>query len=104
MKDFSRTIRLAPQMAGAYHGRGTALMFKGKMLEAMEDFTRALERDPQLAWAYCNRGLVKIYLGNESEAEKDFVECVKLKPELKAELETRINLARHLRRIGKSEE
>ena len=91
-------------MAWAYQGRGTAFMQKGQMLEAMQDFTRAIERDPKLAWAYLNRGLVKMYLGQENEAQKDFAEGLKLKPELKAELETRINLARRLRRLGNSEE
>jgi tetratricopeptide (TPR) repeat protein len=91
-------------MAWAYQGRGTALMYKGQMLEAMQNFNRALKYDPELAWAYINRGLVKVFLGNESEAQKDFDEGLKLKPELKAELESKINLARHLRRLGKSEE
>jgi tetratricopeptide (TPR) repeat protein len=79
-------------------------MFKGEMLKAIEDFNHALELNPKLAWSYCNRGLVKVLMGNESEAQKDFGECLRLKPELKTELDQKIDLARDLRRIGKSEE
>ena len=102
--DFNRAIRLAPEMAWAYQGRGTALMSKGQLLEAMNDFNRAIERDPNMDTAYCNRGLVKLFLGDESEAQKDFAKCLRLKPEFKAELERKIDLAKQLRRIGKSEE
>ena len=71
---------------------------------AIDDFNRAIELDPSIAWAYFNRGLVKVYLGDEAAAQKDFDECLRLKPELKSDLELKIDLARHLRRIGKSEE
>jgi tetratricopeptide (TPR) repeat protein len=87
-------------MAWAYQGRGTAFMYKGKMLDAIANFNRALELDPQIAWGYFNRGLAKVYLGQESEAQKDFDECLRLRPDMKAQLEPRIQLARQLRRIG----
>ena len=88
-------------MGWAYQGRGTALMYKGKMLEAIDDFTRAIEFDPQIAWAYFNRGLAKVYIGHESEAQKDFDESLRLRPDMKAKLAQRIQLARQLRRMGK---
>ena len=91
-------------MAWSYHARGTAWIDKGQMLKAIDDFNRAIELDPSIAWAYFNRGLVKVYLGDEAGAQKDFDECLRLKPELKADLEFKIDLARQLRRIGKSEE
>ena len=45
-------------------------------------------------------GDAKVYLGQESEAQKDFDESLRLRPDLKAQLEQRIDLARHLRRVG----
>jgi tetratricopeptide (TPR) repeat protein len=79
-------------------------MYKGEMLKAIDDFTRAIECDPQIAWAYFNRGLAKVFLGQESEAQKDFDLCLKLRPDLKTQLDPRITLARHLRRIGNLQE
>jgi tetratricopeptide (TPR) repeat protein len=77
-------------------------MLQGKMLEAINDFNRAIELNPTIALSYFNRGLAKVFLGDEAEAEKDFAESLRLKPELKAEMDRRIDLARHLRKIGNS--
>ena len=98
--DFERAVKLAPEMAWAYQGRGTAFMYQGKMAEAIADFNRAIELDPEIAWAYFNRGLAKVYIGQEAEAQKDFDECLRLRPDVKAQLEPRIVLARQLRRMG----
>lgn len=75
-------------------------MYKGAMSPAIEDYNRAIELDPKMAWAYMNRGLIWVFLGEETKAQKDFDECLRLKPELKAEVDSRTELARHLRRIG----
>ena len=101
LKDFNRAIELAPGMAWAYQGRGTVLMKKGRMQDAINDFNRALEINPDIVWAYLNRGLARVYLGNEAEAQIDFDKCLKLKPELKDQIAERIELGRHLRRVGK---
>ena len=98
--DFNRAIELAPNMAWAYQGRGTTMMHLGKMLQAIDDFNRALELDSTIPWAYFNRGLANVFLGKEDEAQKDFAESLRLRPELKGEMDRRIDLARHLRRIG----
>jgi tetratricopeptide (TPR) repeat protein len=74
------------------------------MLRAIDDFNRALELDPKIAQAYFNRGLVWVYLGEDARAQKDFDECLRLKPDLRAQLESRLELAKHLRRIGQPPE
>ena len=79
-------------------------MHKGEMVRAIDDFTRAIELDPKIAWAYLNRGLIWVYLGEDARAQKDFAECLRLKPELKTDLDPRIELAKHLRRIGQPPE
>jgi tetratricopeptide (TPR) repeat protein len=102
LADFNRAIELSPDMAWGYHGRGTTLMFQGKMLEAIDNFNRAIQLNPTIAFSWFNRGLAKVFLGNEAEAEPDFAQSLNLKPELKAEMERRIDLARHLRKIANS--
>ena len=79
-------------------------MYKGEMVRAIDDFTRAIELDPKIAWAYFNRGLIWVYLGEDARAQKDFAECLRLRPELKTDLDPRIELAKHLRRIGQPPE
>ena len=69
--------------------------------EAIEDFNRALERNPEIVWAYFNRGLAKVFLGKEEEAQVDFAKCLELRPDLKDQVTEKIELARHLRRLGK---
>jgi tetratricopeptide (TPR) repeat protein len=87
-------------MAWAYHGRGTVLMKKGLMQQAIDDFNRAVELNPEIVWSYFNRGLARVFLGKEEEAQADFAKCLELRPELKDEVAEKIELARHLRRIG----
>ncbi|HEX2270857.1 MAG TPA: hypothetical protein VHH35_15035, partial [Pyrinomonadaceae bacterium] len=99
--DFERAIKLDPKMAWAYQGRGTAWMYKGYMENAIENFDKAIAHDPTIAWAYFNRAVSKVYLGQEAQANTDVVECLKLRPDLKSQLDHRIELARHLRRIAK---
>jgi tetratricopeptide (TPR) repeat protein len=101
MADFERAIKLAPNMAWAYQGRGTVLMCKGQMERAIESFDQAISLDPRLSWAYFNRAVSKIYLGQDPQA--DVAECLKLRPDLKSELETRLDLAKHLRRIARQD-
>ena len=79
-------------------------MYKGEMLRAIDDFNRAVELDPKIAWAYFNRGLIWLYLGEDQRAQRDFNECLRLRPELKKDLDPRIELAKHLRRIGQPPE
>jgi tetratricopeptide (TPR) repeat protein len=101
IKDFNRAIELAPTMAWAYHGRGTVLMKKGLMQQAIDDFNRSLELNPEIVWAYFNRGLAKVFLGKEDEAQTDLAKCLELRPDLKQEVAEKVELARHLRRMAK---
>lgn len=78
-------------------------MYKGYMVNAIENFDQAIRHDPTIGWAYFNRAVSKVYLGQEAQAEADVIECLKLRPELKGQLETRIDMARHLRRISKQD-
>ncbi|HEU4712028.1 MAG TPA: tetratricopeptide repeat protein [Pyrinomonadaceae bacterium] len=70
------------------------------MENAIGNFDKAIAHDPTIAWAYFNRAISKVYLGQEAQAEPDVVQCLKLRPELKVQLDKRVDLARHLRRIA----
>jgi tetratricopeptide (TPR) repeat protein len=98
LKDFTRAIELKfPQIAWAYQGRGTTLMKKGLMQDAITDFNTALELNSEIIWAYFNRGLAKVYLGNEAEAQGDFETVLKMRPDLQEQLKQKVQLARFLR-------
>jgi hypothetical protein len=45
-----------------------------------------------------NRGLTLLLRGDETKAQQDFDRCLILKPELKAELTSRIELAKEVRK------
>jgi len=98
--NFNRAIELDPKMAGAYEGRGTALMAKGDLGNAIHDFDRAIGLDPKRAEAYLNRGLALLVMGKATEAHRDFERTLMLKPQLKDELKRRIEMVKTLRRNG----
>jgi tetratricopeptide (TPR) repeat protein len=102
IKDFTRAIEMEFSLIGwAYHGRGTTLMKKGLMQEAIIDFNKALELNSEIVWAYFNRGLAKVYLGNEAEAQADLDTVLKMQPDLRRQVVEKVALARYLRRTGK---
>jgi tetratricopeptide (TPR) repeat protein len=96
LANFDRAIQLRPQMASAYHGRGTARMDSGDLDRAISDFTKALELSPESATSYFNRGLALVLQGKDTEAQKDFQRCLAIKPELKPDLDWRIARAKDL--------
>ena len=51
-----RAIKIAPDFAPAYVGRGDAKDAKGDYDGAIADYNRAVELDPSFADAYYNRG------------------------------------------------
>jgi tetratricopeptide (TPR) repeat protein len=71
------------------------------MERAIENFDQVIALDPTLAWAYFNRAVSKVYLGQD--AQPDVAECLKLRPDLKTQLEQRLDLAEHLRRIARQD-
>ena len=94
---FDQAIQLKPEMAAAWHGRGTSLMKLGQFDRAIADFDHALEINSQLPNTHMNRGLALLMKHEDARAQKDFDACLEINPALKAELEKRIELAKELR-------
>jgi lipoprotein NlpI len=94
---FDQAIQLKPEMASAWHGRGTSRMKLSQFDRAIADFDHALELNSQLPNTHMNRGLALLMKYEDARAQKDFDACLEINPALKAELENRIELAKTLR-------
>lgn len=79
--DFTRSIRMAPDMAQVYINRGNAYQLKGEFGLAIADYNRAIAVEPGSASAYNNRGLARRNQGHLQEALADFDKAIDLKPD-----------------------
>ena len=70
--DFTRAIRLEPNDADAYYGRGTALGEKGEHDNAIADFTQAIRLKPENGDAYYRRGVAFESKREHDKAIADF--------------------------------
>jgi len=77
---FDKAIRLNPQSAEAYHGRGMAHNETGQNERALKDYDAALALDPQYAEAYFNRANAYSDTGKYERALKDYDEALRLSP------------------------
>ncbi|MCC3537228.1 MAG: tetratricopeptide repeat protein [Microcoleus sp. PH2017_25_DOB_D_A] len=75
-----RAIKLNPNYANAYMGRGIARAKLGDKQGAKADFDQALKIDPNYALAYYNRGLVRDQLGDKQGAIADYDQALKIDP------------------------
>jgi len=69
---YSSVLRLSPDEAGAYNGRGYAYLNLAKYHLAEADFQRAIDLEPGFVAAYANRGLARAMLGDAGGAIADF--------------------------------
>ena len=77
---FDFVIRLLPDLALAYNGRGLAHLEKDNPnLElALEDFDKAVELDPDFADAYLNRALAHSRAGEQDKSIDDLQKALRL--------------------------
>ena len=77
---FDFVIRLLPDLALAYNGRGLAHLEKDNPnLElALEDFDKAVEVDPDFADAYLNRALAHSRAGEQGKSIDDLQKALRL--------------------------
>ena len=68
IEEYTQSISLSPNDAGAYNGRGAALTGLNKNDEAIEKFQTAINIDPANAFAYCNLGIAFNKKGKYEEA------------------------------------
>lgn len=81
MEDFSDAIRLSPNSAHAYMGRGTAMVGLNLYREAERDLEIALDRMPENGEAYYQMGIVKFELKDFIPAERMLAKAIELDPE-----------------------
>ncbi len=78
---FDEAIRLNPNNALAYFGRGTVYSELKQHERALADFNKSIELDANYTDAYNNRGNVYFALENFDAALKDFDAAVQLNPD-----------------------
>ncbi len=78
---YTETLRLQPDLAGAYNNRGNACDKKGDHDGAIADFTEAIRLRPDYAKAFTNRGNARDKKGDHDGAIADFTEAIRLRPE-----------------------
>ena len=78
IRSFSEAIRLAPELAYAYYGRGFSLRQKGDLTGSIRDFDEAIRLDPDYAESYAERGTASYDTGNYPAALKDYETYIRL--------------------------
>ena len=71
-------IRVMPNFALAYHGRGLALFHEEQPELALEDFDKAIVLKPEFADAYMSRGILYRDGGEPDKSESDFEKALTL--------------------------
>ncbi len=77
---YTEAIRLDPQRAGAYVGRGVSRRAKGDVDGAIADHSEAIRLDPRSVSAYVNRGIARRSKGDMDGAIADYTEAIRLNP------------------------
>ena len=79
--DYTEAIRLNPNDANAFCGRGLAYYDKKQYDQAIDDYSEAIGLKPDFAVAYYDRGLA--YDDNKAydKAISDYTEAIRLKPD-----------------------
>jgi len=80
--DYTQAIRLEPNNAQAYLGRGIAYSNKGDFDRAIADNNEAIRLDPNYADAYYNRGTTYSNKNDYDRAIADYTQAIRLNPNL----------------------
>ena len=80
MFDFDQTIRLDPDHAEAYVGRGMLYYVREEFDRAIADFDEAIRLVPDFAYAYLHRGFVYDDKGDTTKALEDLRMAARLVP------------------------
>jgi tetratricopeptide (TPR) repeat protein len=82
LESFSEAIRLKPDYAAAYLGRGNAYFFLQQFDRAVEDYGQAIKIRPGFAQAYNARGRAFMRQKQLDRALEDCNEAIRLNPDL----------------------
>jgi tRNA A-37 threonylcarbamoyl transferase component Bud32 len=78
---YSECIRMNPDCAAAYVGRGRCSAITGKHSESVEDFSTAADLDPDSAHPMYYRAVSLLALGKNPEAMRDLNRSLELRPD-----------------------
>jgi tetratricopeptide (TPR) repeat protein len=80
--DFDAAIRLDPEYAPAYRGRGNVYRNQGDFAPAFADYDAAIRLAPSDASSYYHRGLTRYRVGDDAGAIADFDAAIRVDPSL----------------------
>jgi Flp pilus assembly protein TadD len=80
IEDYTQFIRLDPNNAVAYMGRGLWHYKKGNIDEAIEDYTQVIKLNPNYTSAYMDRGIAYADKGDLDRAIEDYTQAIRLNP------------------------
>jgi tetratricopeptide (TPR) repeat protein len=78
--DYGEAIRLNPEDATAYVGRGSAYLAKGDGDRAIADLDKAIRLNPEYSWVYRIRGIAYLFGDSLAKAYADFKVASELDP------------------------
>ena len=102
VNDFTRAIKLKPDLLEAYANRGAAYGALNKMDSALIDFTTVLAKDSLQTNALLNRGMVYDVLGKIELSIQDFTKVIALDPLSKNAFLNRMQAYRKLNQFEKA--
>jgi CHAT domain-containing protein/Flp pilus assembly protein TadD len=80
-KSDDKALEFKPDDHEAWFNRGVALLFSGRLEEAVNSFDKALEFKPDDHVAWCNRGSALYNLGRLEEAINSYDKALEFKPD-----------------------
>ncbi len=80
LRSYGEAIRLNPQYADAFLGRGGGRVRTGDLDGAFRDYSEAIRLNPNSAIAYYNRGNVRGDRGDLDGALRDYSDAIRLNP------------------------
>src|SRR5215471_14465465 len=78
--DYNEAIRIDPDYADAFYGRGNAWSEKFDDARALADYNEAIRLDPNHAAALNNRGAAWLAMGQNDRAVADFSAAIRVDP------------------------
>jgi serine/threonine protein kinase len=81
VEDFTKAIKLKPDLWRAYNFRGHAKHNLGDNKSALENYNQAIKLKSDNLEAYINRGVTKLNMGDKKGAIEDYNQTIKLKPD-----------------------